>query len=851
MNLRLSHFAALVVVLAATPVARAVDLAILSEATWDAFAPSGKEVDAIYGDFVLRNEHFVAVIAQPLATRNANMTVRGVGGCLIDLTEREAQNDQLSCYYPGAGRVQYAGKDGKPGVVRVLADGVPVAAGEKPISAKTITLEIDALSQERRPQVTVRYTLADGSPFLLVETIHANKTDKPIEDDLADAIRADRTFTFGFDPATHCFWADDEWFRQAYGVVVPGYEVKGTGQRGTLLQLVKDGSNAVKLEPGKSHTIARQIYPASSLLAARGRASELAGQKTGLANLEVVDADGPVPQAKVTVQRDGQPYAAGRTGADGKLLFPLPDGKFAVTAESLDGRKASWETAGGSRVGETLELDPPSYVAAKITNAAGQPTPAKVSFASKDDNLKNPDWGPDSGDTAVKNVVYTHTGEFRQVIAPGKYDVIVSYGPEHDAVFTTLEVPTAGTAQLKATLKRSVDTSGWISADFHSHSSPSGDNTSSQLGRVQNLLCEQIEFAPCTEHNRIDTYVPHLERLKVRHLMATCTGMELTGGPLPVNHQNAFPLLYKPRTQDGGAPMTDVDPVVQVERLALWDNKSDKLVQMNHPNLPQILGDRNEDGQPDAGFERMFGFVDVIEVHPPQGIFTPPTKGDDGKLARNPIFHWMQMLNLGYRRTGVINTDSHYNYHESGYFRNFIKSTTDDPAHIDTMEMVHESERGHLVMSTGPFLSVEATAPTSDGRVVKAIPGDNFAASEGTCTLSIRVQCPNWHDINRVQVFLNGRPAPDLNFTRRTAPDRFKDDTIRFDAKLPVSIKSDTHIIVAAIGEGLTLGPVMGPNYGGKLPPVAVSNPIFADVDGNGFMPNRDLLDVPLALAPQ
>ena len=33
--------------------------------------------------------------------------------------------------------------------------------------------------------------------------------------------------------------------------------------------------------------------------------------------------------------------------------------------------------------------------------------------------------------------------------------------------------------------------------------------------------------------------------------------------------------------------------------------------------------------------------------------------------------------------------------------------------------------------------------------------------------LTIRVQCPNWFDINRVQVFLNGRPSKDLNFTRR------------------------------------------------------------------------------------
>jgi hypothetical protein len=63
-----------------------------------------------------------------------------------------------------------------------------------------------------------------------------------------------------------------------------------------------------------------------------------------------------------------------------------------------------------------------------------------------------------------------------------------------------------------------------------------------------------------------------------------------------------------------------------------------------------------------------------------------------------------------------------------------------------------------------------------------------------------------------------------------------------------VKIAADTHVIVATIGEGLTLGPVMGPNYGGKLPPVAVSNPIWIDVDDQGFTPNGDLLDVPIAV---
>ncbi len=842
--------AAFLVIAALGSIAMAADFTSLREDNWDAFAPQGKEVDAIYGDFVLRNEHLVAVIAQPLASRNANMTVRGVGGCLIDLTEAKAQNDQLSCYYPGAGRFQFAGQDGKLAQVRVTASGQSVQHTNS-ISGKTITLEIDAQPIDGRPRLTVRYTIADDAPHLLVETIYSNPTDKPVEDELSDAIRADRTFTFGVDDPNRCFWASDEWFRQAYGIVVPDYGVEGTGQRGTLIKLVKDGSNKLELQPGQSHTVVRKLFVGPNLMSLAGRVLQDSGAKVRKVSLVVKGPDA-VAHARISLSEELAPLpAAARTGESGRLEFLLlADRSFGYEVVSLDGRQAKGEIPAGRDVEIPIALAKPSRVTATIVNEHGKHCPAKVSFTGKD-GTNDPDWGPDSGDTAVKNVYYTHTGSFAQAIAPGKYDVIISYGPEHDAVFQSIEVPPGQDAPLAAVLKRTVDTAGWISADFHSHSSPSGDNTSSQLGRVQNLLCEHIEFAPCTEHNRIDTYVPHLKQLGVTHLMATCTGMELTGSLLPVNHQNAFPLFWKPHTQDGGAPVTDVDPVIQVERLAFWDNKSDKLVQMNHPNLPQILGDRNEDGQPDAGFERMFGFVDVIEVHPPQGIFTPPTKGDNGKLERNPIYHWMQMLNLGYRNAAVINTDSHYNHHESGYFRNFIKSTTDDPAQIETMEMVHMSERGHLVVSTGPFLTVEVTASAADGKSQKAIPGDNLVATKGEVQLALKVQCPNWLDVNRVQVFLNGRPAKELNFTRRETPNRFTDNTVRFSATLPVKVAADTHIIVATIGEGLTLGPVMGPNYGGKLPPVAVSNPIWVDVDGQGFTPNRDLLDVPVAIAPR
>ncbi len=407
---------------------------------------------------------------------------------------------------------------------------------------------------------------------------------------------------------------------------------------------------------------------------------------------------------------------------------------------------------------------------------------------------------------------------------------------------TEIEVTAGKETPLKATLVRSVQTPGWISADFHNHSSPSGDNTSSQFGRVLNLLCEHLEFAPCTEHNRIDTYVPHLKRLGVEPLMATCTGIELTGQPLPLNHQNAFPLVHKPRTQDGGGPRTDVDIEVQIARLALWDNRSEKLVQQNHPDLGHLFFDKNGDGVVDEGFKASFGHMDVMEVHPLDKLFAAAEYEVRNEKRNNTILNWLQLLNQGHRIPGVVNTDAHYNFHGSGFIRNYLKSPTDDPAKIQTLDMVRTAERGNVILTTGPYLEVSLAAGENNR---SAIAGEDIAAPAGKARLSVRVQCPNWFDIDRVQVFFNGRPASSLNFTRESAPERFSQGVVKFQQELPLTLEQDTHVIVAALGEKSQMGAVMGPEYG-KLMPIAVSNPIFVDVDGGGFRANGDTLGAPL-----
>jgi len=814
---------------------QAAEVVRLTPATWDTHAPAGKEVDAIYGDFVLRNDKVVAVIADPLPSRNANMTVRAVGGSVIDLTVRDAMNDQLSAYFPVSARIPFE-----------LAANLPKDHRE---SQPQVALTVKSPAKGKLPLIEVTYRLADGQPYLLIETKWTNTQSEAIDMELVDATRADRMFASGNDEATGLVWLYDDWFGQAYGVLAEDAQVAATGGKEkrapTQLTYTIKGQAKIKLEPGQSHTLRRWLIPGSTLLEVQAIALRAKGIGLADLNSQVSDAAGPIAHAKVEIRQDSKRVGWGRTDAQGRLKASLPPGRYTVVATAL-GRPEVEQTLELSQAREVaITLETPGYVVAQITNVDNGPIPCKVQFLGKGDT-KDPDFGPSAGEVGILNTYYSHTGKFRQELGPGKYSVILSYGPEYDAVFTEIEVARGKETKLSAQLKRTVNTKGWISTDFHNHSTPSGDNVSSTLGRVLNILCEQIDYAPCTEHNRIGSYLPQLKQLGCVHLLGTCSGMELTGQPLPVNHQNVFPLTLKEYTQDGGAPLTDINPEAQIERLALWEPTQEKLIQQNHPNIGQILGDRDDNGAPDVGLAKMFQFMDVIEVHPLNTIFdVPSAKPEDfKKRGGNTIFQWMQTLNMGLKIPGVVNTDSHYNFHESGFFRNYLPSKTDDPSKIQVLDVVHAAEQGQIVMTNGPFLEASITPQNSD-RTRTVMSGETLHVSDGKIFLKVRVQCANWYDINRVQVFVNGRAEPKLNFTRKANPEMFKTGAVRFEQSIPFELQDDAHLIVATIGEGLVMGPVMGPTWGSEAP-VAVSNPIYIDRQGDGFQPSGDLLDVPL-----
>lgn len=812
--------------------APAADIVVLDGNNYPLLVPQGKEVDAIYGDYWLANERIVAVIAQPTAWRNANMTVKQVAAGVIDLTLQNAQSDQLSAFYPDARQYDYRTAE------------IETASGE------LVALRCTAEAVEGRPAAELRYELRDGQDWIRVVTKLTNPHATPLTIALRDEVRADNTFEKAPNgPAAATgglWWAADDYFGQAYGLLAPSRPlVTNSDGRLSTLNYLQGDSLEVQLAPGESLEHERWLFPAENRIHAWALAGAQQGEMLHPVRLTVSDAQGlPVAAAWVRVDGLGPGQGVARTDALGFVLLHLPAVRCELTVQAVGHGPAVMqplEVAGGAAV--EVALPAAGRIAFEVVDEAGRSIACKLAFSGAN-GTATPNFGHQSEAIAVGNLVYAPHGRGVQKLDPGEYDVAVTHGSEYDAWQGRVVIAAGQTARLSVTLPRSVATPGWVSTDFHSHASPSGDNTSSQLGRVLNLVAEHIEYAPCTEHNRIDTYLPHFDALGIHGQMATASGMELTGSPLPINHQNAFPLVRDVGVQDAGAPLPDGDPVAQIGRLALWDARSDKLVQQNHPDLGWMLNDQNADYTADEGFRGLIQFQDVMEVHRTARLLEmQPVIESQGKLYNNVAFNWLQFLNQGVRTPIVHNTDAHYNFHGSGGIRNYVRCSTDDPARIDTLEIVHECEAGHIILTNGPYLEVAVVRGDET-----AISGDELAVPDGRVAVRVRVQCPNWLDIDRVQILVNGRIDERYNLTRATHSDWFSDGVVKFDQEIPVEVTGDAHLIVLAVHQTQTVGPLMGPQWGSDLIG-ACTNPIYLDVDGGGFAPNGDTLGHPLPVA--
>ncbi len=781
--------------------------------------PGGKEADGIRGDFVLRSDKVEAVISQNAPNRRANMSTfygdDGVTpGLLYDITLRGANNDQLVCFGPcGHGPVSY---------VKTVA-----VKEEGSAAVETVITAAKNGGVFKRHEYRVR----DGAQGIFITTVLRNETDAPQRVNTKDDLTR---FEAQGDVEGGIRWMDaiDPAHKGAYALVV--LSVTGAEKSG----------GEIEIAPGAEVVIARFFAVGRSPAEAVGEAMAVKGVKVAQVSGSLKNADGsPITTASVIVSY-GNAKVKAHPDAKGAFTFKTTAGAKEFTVEDI-GRESAMISMSvpdsGEATAPSVTMKAASRIRFDIADEKGVSLPCKAHFEPLDAGAPKLDLGPKHRAHGCVDQYHSEKGQFTVQLPPGKYRVFVVRGPEYDHIEKEITLAPAQEVELKGKLTRVVDTRGWISMDPHNHSTPSGDNVCNTEGRLANLAAEHIEFAPTTEHNRLYDWKPLIEQLGLAPFVKTIPGVELTGRRA---HFNAFPYLPDRFLQDGGAPEWNDDPRINALTLRRWQGEEPtRWIQINHPDLPNLFVDRNSDGVADNGFIGIGGMIDGYEVENGPGtdlLYGAPFKVSrtagaiTAKASTVREFIWLQLLNQGHRTVAISCADAHAVYGNGvGCWRNYVPCSTDDPAKIDWEEISSRVKKGNMVLTTGPYL--EVTTPGG------GIAGDDVRAT-GHIDLKVRVQCNTWAGIDRVQVLINGRQERELNFTRKSHPKLFKTGVVQFDDTIRVPLQKDAHLIVVATSESETMKKGFGTSDYAKMRPMAYNNPIYVDIDGNGFQPNGDTL---------
>lgn len=355
------------------------------------------------------------------------------------------------------------------------------------------------------------------------------------------------------------------------------------------------------------------------------------------------------------------PYTRFRTDAlredtveDGSFEGKVPPGEYillAVGPGNVRSKLHSVRIDEGETREAFLQLRPKGRIRVSVRSRepTGPSEPAKVTFLGLEGQGRpDPYFGEGFLPAGLARVLLTQDGTGEVELPAGTYRVIAGRGPEYTVDEEVVSVDPLITREVRLSIDRVVDTSGWIAADLHMHTERSPDSSMRDRDRLLAAMSEGLDLIAGTDHDWIANYRPEQETMGALGLILTLRGDELSH--FSYAHFNAYPLLYDQRKTSGGAPQwRDVSPTATLPDgspmpeftpqdcfdalRALTDRSEaaqDAFVAVNHPR------------ESFTGYFRAFGFEQY------SGTFGPPdflTIGDpvvnDGKvLARNASKHF-------------------------------------------------------------------------------------------------------------------------------------------------------------------------------------------------------------------
>lgn len=661
-----------------------------------------------------------------------------------------------------------------------------------------------------------------------------------------------------------------------------------------------------------------------------------------------------VEGASVVVYRIGEDAAGARTedpvnqfftDTSGRFSGKMPAGRYTARVERKPVLSAptDFELTAGDDAFVRLAAPTPGWLAVKVRDDAGRPLPAKITVVGTVDpqnagrpyrehlfdltagqSWRTQDVIPDDAadpDTLryIETVEYTDAaGKVRVPVPPGRdFLVYISRGIEYSLERTAVNVAAGRTASVAAQLERIVDTTGWISADFHLHASPSLDSALDLAERVRSVVGEGVEILTATDHNFITDYASTLLEEGLEDWATSMVGLELT--TLESGHFNGFPLVRDVGRITKGAFEWSLRPpedlFTELRNLGLF-GPEDTIVQVNHPRdtilgyfaqygvdpftggvsevmceggidvacalAPNGPAFRKENGM--STFSYDFDAIEVLngsvigQLHharvpadlsglripapvkdnlpPPGTILCDAEIDDDNALVPGDTIafpgaldDWFNMLNLGHRYIGTGTSDSHDADDHTGYARSFLKVDDDRPRAHGPRSIVDAFKTGNLLMTNGPFVEITVG---QNGRM-----GGEVDAVDGAVDVVIDVQAADWIDVDMGRVWVNGLVVEE--FPIELDGRRFRHETRVTD------LVGDAWIVIEVFGDG-SMFPVVRPvdippvqfsdafstlsgplGFGGDsvygdlepvrtgiFTPIAITNPVYVNVDGDG-----------------
>jgi hypothetical protein len=447
----------------------------------------------------------------------------------------------------------------------------------------------------------------------------------------------------------------------------------------------------------------------------------------------------------------------------------------------------------------------------------------------------DPSFGPDYRASGAGPLMDILEGQVKTPLPAGKYRVSFTKGMEWSIDSQVVEIVSGRTKAIELSPRHVVPTPGMIGCDLHVHARPSFDSPVTPEDRVLSLVSAGIDFAVPTEHNMVGDYGPPLEQLKLGKQLAHVPGVEVTTYNPRYGHFGVFPYGI-----NAGVPPykgTTVNAVIAASKRG----DPNRIVQVNHPRLPQNIGYFNIiNFDPKSGRTGGVAPFDTIEVYNGYEL-------SKRELTERVLEDWFALLNAGKRMAATGSSDSHrIQYQWAGYPRTYAlldpRAAGDTGQPIDTKETVAALKKGRSFVSSGPIIEFEL-----EGGGVRAKPGDELART-GTLSGRIKVRAAPWIDVTSVEI-IAGSPPPGGAHGYASAPgtitslfktavatrplqvgpeegklDEVQTRTVRFESDLSLKLPPDARWVVAivrgerAMDDALPFMPIQ---------PLAFTNPVY------------------------